>query len=98
MNKNEMIEVLASKTGLSKAKAGDALDATLGIIQGALIKGDKVQFVGFGTFEVGKREARIGRNPQTGAEIKIAAANVPKFKAGATLKAAVNTAGKPKKK
>lgn len=98
MNKAELIEALANKTGLSKTKAADALDATLGIIQGALVKGDKVQFVGFGTFEVSKREARTGRNPQTGAELKIAAAKVPKFKAGATLKTAVNSGGKAKKK
>lgn len=98
MNKSEMIDALAEKTGTSKVKAGEHIDATIEIIKAALAKGDKVQLIGFGTFEVGSRAARTGRNPRTGADIKIAAAKVPKFKAGATLKAAVNAGAKGKKK
>ncbi len=89
MNKAELIEATASAADLSKAAAGNALDAILGAITKAVSKGDSVTLVGFGTFSASKRAARVGRNPQTGKEIKIAAATVPKFKAGAGFKAAV---------
>lgn len=89
MNKGELIDAVAEATGQSKAAVGGVLDATLDTITGALKKGDKVTFTGFGTFERRHRKARVGRNPQTGAEVKIAAANVPAFKAGKGLKDAV---------
>ena len=85
-----MIETVASAAGISKAAAGRALDATTTSISAALKKGDLVTLIGFGTFYVGKREARNGRNPRTGATIKIKAANSPKFRAGKSLKDAVN--------
>ncbi|MBV2235480.1 MAG: HU family DNA-binding protein [Sterolibacterium sp.] len=94
MNKSELIEVAAKEAGISKAAAGNALDAILAAITKAVSKGDTVTLIGFGTFGSSKRAARTGRNPQTGKEIKIAATTVPKFKAGAALKAAV--AGKKK--
>ncbi len=90
MNKMELISVMAENAGLSKKDAEAALKAFLGAVEGALVKGDKVQLVGFGTFEVRERAARIGRNPQTGAEMKIAAAKVPAFKAGRALKDKIN--------
>lgn len=90
MNKSELIDAIASAADLSKADAGRALDATLDGITAALKKQDTVSLVGFGTFQVKRREARDGRNPQTGETIKIAAANVPGFKAGKALKDAVN--------
>ena len=90
MNRKELIDVLAAKTDSSKADADRNIGALIEIITATLKKGDNVALVGFGTFEVRKRAARIGRNPQTGAELKIKAAKVPAFKAGATLKAAVN--------
>ncbi len=89
MTKTELIDKVAEKTGLTKKSSGEAIAATLAAMTGSLSKGDKVQLVGFGTFEVRKREARKGRNPQTGAEIKIAARKVPVFKAGKALKDAV---------
>lgn len=85
MNKAELIESMATKANLSKADAKRALDAFLDSTAGALKKGDKVALVGFGTFSVSRRAARKGRNPQTGAEIDIAAKNVVKFKAGSEL-------------
>jgi DNA-binding protein HU-beta len=85
MNKSELVDAIASGAGLSKADAARALDATTGAIHGALKSGDRVSLVGFGSFSVSKRAARTGRNPQTGAEIQIAAKNVVKFKAGAGL-------------
>ena len=88
MNKAELINEVAKVT-CSKKEAGLALDATLAAIQKALKKGDTVTLVGFGTFKVSKRKARIGRNPQTGAALKIAAKKVPVFKAGQGLKNAV---------
>jgi DNA-binding protein HU-beta len=88
MNKGDLIEVVAKVT-CTKKEAADAVDATLEAIQKALKKGDSVTLVGFGTFDVKKRKARIGRNPQTGKEIKIAAKKVPVFKAGKGLKDAV---------
>ena len=90
MNKSELIDAIAADAGLSKADAGKALDATLGAVTGALKNGDTVSLVGFGTYAVKHRAARAGRNPQTGAEIQIKAANVPSFKAGKALKDAVN--------
>ncbi|EDX88326.1 DNA-binding protein HU [Alcanivorax sp. DG881] len=85
-----MIDAIAASADISKADAGRALDSTLEAVTGALKKGDSVSLVGFGTFAVKRREARDGRNPQTGQTIKIAAANVPGFKAGKALKDAVN--------
>ena len=90
MNKSELIDVIATDAGLSKADAGKALDATLSAVTGALKGGDSVSLVGFGTFQVKDRAARSGRNPQTGATIQITAAKVPGFKAGKALKDAVN--------
>lgn len=90
MKKVELIESVAAKAGLTKADAGRAVDATLATITEALVKGDKVPLVGFGTFGVSKRAARMGRNPQTGATVQIAARNAVTFKAGSALKDAVN--------
>ncbi len=90
MNKSELIEAIAETADLPKAAASRALDATIGAITGALKDGDSVALVGFGTFQVKDRAARTGRNPQTGAEIQIAAAKVPSFKPGKQLKDAVN--------
>jgi DNA-binding protein HU-beta len=90
MNRQELIEALATKTDSSKADAGRCIAALIEIITDTLKKGDSVALVGFGTFDVRKRAARIGRNPATGAELKIKASKAPAFKAGATLKAAVN--------
>ena len=89
-NKAELIESVASATGLTKKDATAAVDAVFGSIQDSLSKGDKVQLIGFGNFEVRERAARKGRNPQTGAEIEIAAAKAPAFKAGKDFKEAVN--------
>ena len=85
MNKAELIDAIASGAGLTKADAKKALDAFIEATSGALKKGDRVALVGFGSFSVSKRNARTGRNPQTGKEIKIAAKNVVKFKAGSEL-------------
>lgn len=90
MNRKEFADALASKTGSSKAEADRTIGAVIDIISGALKKGDSVSLVGFGSFEVRKRAARVGRNPKTGAELKIKASKVPAFKAGATLKTLVN--------
>lgn len=90
MNKSELIDQIASSADISKAAAGRAVDATIAAVKAALKKGGEVSLVGFGTFYVGKRAARTGRNPQTGASIKIKAAKVPKFRAGKGLKDAVN--------
>ena len=90
MKKVELVEAIAAKAGLTKADAGRALDATLEAITGALVKGDKVPLVGFGTFGVSKRAARTGRNPQTGAEVRIPARKAATFKAGSALKDALN--------
>jgi DNA-binding protein HU-beta len=96
MNKAELIEIAAKDADISKAAAGKALDATIGAIVKAVSKGDTVTLVGFGTFKSAKRAARTGKNPQTGATIKIAATTVPKFSAGAGFKLAVS--GKKAKK
>ena len=90
MNKSDLIARIASTAGISKAAAGRALDATTAAITAALKKGDLVTLIGFGTFYLGKRAARNGRNTRTGATIKIKAANSPKFRAGKSLKDAVN--------
>jgi DNA-binding protein HU-beta len=90
VNKSELIEAIAKNADLSKAAAGRALDAVLAAVQQSLKKGNAVTLVGFGTFSVGKRAARTGRNPRTGATIKIKAAKVPKFRAGKALKDAIN--------
>ena len=90
MNKTELTDAVADATGLTKADAARSLDAVLSTISNTLAKGDQVGIVGFGTFLVRERKARTGRNPQTGAEIQIAAATVPAFKPGKALKDAVN--------
>lgn len=90
MNKSELVDFIAGEAEISKAAAGRALDAVTTAVKKTLKKGGTVTLVGFGTFSVGKRAARIGRNPQTGAEIKIKAAKVPKFRPGKALKDAVN--------
>lgn len=90
MNKSELIEHIAQQADISKAAAGRALEAVLGGIQASLNKGDNVSLLGFGTFAVSTRAARIGRNPRTGAEIKIKKAKVPKFRPGKALKEALN--------
>lgn len=89
MTKQDCIDAVAERTGLSKREAADAVDATLGAITDALRGGDKVALVGFGTFEVKHRKARQGRNPRDGSVIQIPAHNVPAFKAGKALKDAV---------
>ena len=90
MNKAELIESIAESADLSKASAGRALDAAIEAVTKALKKGDTVTLVGFGTFSVRKRAARMGRNPRTGEEIKIKASKVPGFKPGKALKDAIN--------
>lgn len=90
MNKTELVANVAEKAGLTKKDAEKALGAVIESVEEALVEGDKVQLIGFGTFEVKDRAARTGRNPQTGKEIKIAASRNPVFKAGKALKDAVN--------
>ena len=90
MNKTELVEAIAKATGLSKKDSEKAVKAFTDTVTKELKKKGKVQLVGFGTFETAKRAARTGKNPQTGAAIKIPAATVPKFKAGKALKDAVN--------
>lgn len=89
MNKSELIDEIAANADISKAAAGRALDAAISAIKGALQKQDSVTLVGFGTFHVGERAARTGRNPRTGKSIKISAAKIPKFRAGKALKDAI---------
>ena len=89
MNKSELIEHIATKADISKAAAGRALEAVIGGVKTTLKKGGTVSIVGFGTFAVTKRAARTGRNPRTGAAIKIKAAKVPKFRPGKALKDAL---------
>ncbi len=89
MTKEQMIERMATEAGITKAQATRAMKSMITNITKSLKKGSKVTFVGFGSFDVTKRKARTGRNPQTGAEIRIPAARVPKFKAGKALKDAV---------
>jgi DNA-binding protein HU-beta len=90
VNKTELIEQIAKSADISKAAAGRALDAAVTAIKTSLKKGQAVTLVGFGTFLVGKRAARSGRNPRTGAAIKIKAAKVPRFRPGKALKDAIN--------
>ena len=90
MNKVELIAAVAEKAGLSKKDSDKAVAAVLESIVDALASGDKVQLVGFGTFEVSERAAREGRNPQTGEAMTIAASKTPKFKAGKALKDSIN--------
>ena len=89
MNKGDLISKIADEAGLSKAQAGEALNSVINNVTKTLKKGEKVTLVGFGTYSVSQRAARTGRNPQTGAEIKIPAKNVVKFKAGKELADAV---------
>jgi DNA-binding protein HU-beta len=89
MTKEQLIERMATEAGITKAQAGRAMKSMITNITRSLKKGTKVTFVGFGTFDVAKRKARTGRNPQTGAEIRIPAAKVPKFKPGKALKDAI---------
>lgn len=89
MNKSELIDAMAAGADISKAAAGRALDAAVAAITTAVSKGDAVTLVGFGSFKAAKRAARTGKNPKTGAAIKIPATTVPKFSAGAAFKAAV---------
>ena len=90
MNKTELVAAISEKTELTKKDSEKALKALIDVVAEELKKGEKVQLVGFGTFEVSERAARTGKNPQTGAEIKIAACKAPKFKAGKASKDAVN--------
>ena len=90
MNKTELVAAISEKTELTNKDSEKALKALIDVVAEELKKGEKVQLVGFGTFEVSERAARTGKNPQTGAEIKIAACKAPKFKAGKALKDAVN--------
>lgn len=89
MNKTDLIDAVAQAADLNKKQAKAALEATLEAIAGSLKAGEPVQLIGFGTFKVNDRKARIGRNPQTGAEIQIAASKVPAFVAGKALKDAL---------
>lgn len=90
MNKSDLIAAIAAKTGETKKSAEASVNAFVDVVTASLVKGDKVQLVGFGSFEVRKRAARKGRNPQTKEEIKIPASKAPVFKAGKALKDLVN--------
>ena len=90
MNKAELVEAIAKKTGGTKASVENVLDAFMDTVSGTLTKGESVALIGFGTFSVSRRAARKGRNPSTGAEIRIPASKVAKFSAGAKLKTSVN--------
>jgi DNA-binding protein HU-beta len=90
MNKNDLVSKVSDDTGLSKSDSAKAVDSVIETITSELKKDGDVRLVGFGTFLVTKRKATTGRNPQTGAEIKIPAANVPKFRAGKSLKESLN--------
>lgn len=90
MNKAELIDAMASESGLSKADAKKALDGFINATTSALKSGDRISLIGFGSFSISERAARTGRNPQTGKEIQIAAKNVVKFKAGTELASSVN--------
>jgi DNA-binding protein HU-beta len=92
MNKQELVDAVAAKTGDSKVATGETLDALIGAITATVTKGDTVQLIGFGSFSTGARAARVGRNPATGAEIQIPAARTVKFTAGKAFKDAVNGA------
>lgn len=90
MNKTQLVEAVAAEANLSKKDAEAAVKATFAAIEGALVKGDKVQLIGFGTFETRVRGERTGKNPRTGETVKIAACKIPAFKAGKALKDIVN--------
>ena len=90
MNKTELIAAVAEKSGLSKKDAAAAVESVIAAVSDSLVKGEKVQLVGFGTFEVKERAARTGKNPQTGAVVEIPASKAPACKAGKALKDAVN--------
>ena len=90
MNKTELVAAIASKANISKKDAEASVKAFTEVVAEELKKGEKIQLVGFGTFETSKRAARTGRNPQTGAEMKIPASKAPKFKAGKALKDSIN--------
>ena len=90
MNRQELVDAMAAKAGISKAAADAAVKAFIETVEKALKKGDKVQLVGFGTFEVKKTAARTGHNPRTGEKLKIKASKTPKFKAGKAFKDALN--------
>lgn len=90
MNKSELVAAMAEKAGLQKKDADKALAAFTEVVAEGLKNGDKIQLVGFGTFEVSERAERVGRNPRTGAEMKIPASKSPKFKAGKALKDMLN--------
>ena len=90
MTKQDVIDAVAQKTGMTKKDAGDAVEAVLDVVSGALQAGDQVTFTGFGKFSTSRRAARQGVNPRTGEKVWINAATVPKFSAGSGLKAAVN--------
>ena len=98
MNKSQLVDSIAKKTGLTKKAAEGALAAVVESVEGALVKGDKVQLIGFGTFEAQKRGARQGINPRTGEKAKIAASYAPTFKAGKALKTEVNKKKRATKK
>ena len=90
MNKAELVNAIANETGLSKKDTEATINSFVNVVSNALVNKDKVQLIGFGTFETRERAARTGRNPQTGEELKIAASVVPAFKAGKALKDKVN--------
>jgi len=92
VNKAQLIDAVAEKLEVSRRAAGEAVDAVLDGITGAVVSGDKVSLTGFGTFESAKRPARIARNPRTGEQVRVAAATVPKFRAGQAFKDSVNGA------
>ena len=98
MNKTELVAAIAEKAGLSKKDAEGAVKAFTDTVAEQLKAGEKIQLVGFGTFEVAERAARTGKNPQTGEAIKIPASKAPKFKAGKALNDVVNTPAAPAKK
>jgi DNA-binding protein HU-beta len=91
MNKQELVDAVSAATGESKAATGEAIDAFIEAVTAAVVKGETVQLIGFGSFGTGARAARVGRNPATGAEIQIAAAKTVKFVAGKAFKDAVNS-------
>jgi DNA-binding protein HU-beta len=93
VTKQEFVDQVASETDLSKADAGKAVDAFLGVVEGTLQRGGEINFTGFGKFSVADRGARQGVNPQTGERIQIAATRVPRFSAGSALKKAVKSSG-----
>ncbi|QSO53441.1 HU family DNA-binding protein [Alicyclobacillus curvatus] len=86
MNKTDLVQAVAERTGITKKEVAQVVDAVFDVIQESLSQGDKVQLVGFGNFEIRERAARKGRNPQTGEEIEIAASKIPAFKAGKSLR------------